>query len=257
MTITHPAPSQAPPAALWFTPTWAPEGYGKLLDVVGPEWGGFVGLDAYAAGTPGVWLRHDVELSLRAAELMALAEKARGIRSTYFLCPESPLLRRSARGLVRTAEKLAGWGHDVGVHLVGDDHLDELPGWATTKHVSYHVPTEPGRPSDAPEAGVLHHLASTSQGGAVYRPVAAGLSAYASDSAGHWRRPEPWRRVDASVTQLQLLTHPYWWARDTDLPLVQLTGPVERFLPKAAARLRHRLSDTWQTSELPVTNRDA
>jgi hypothetical protein len=253
VTLIESAPVVGATATSWLQPSWTLDDYRHLLQNVVGEWGRFIELDDYARGTPGVWLRHDVELSLRAAELMATVEHRLGVRATYFLCPGSPLLQRHTRRLAQTAARLAQLGHDVGVH-VQDAPPHELPPWATTPHVSFHAPTRPGTSPAASTRTILHDLASTASGAAVYWAVAQNRSHYASDSTGRWRSPTPWRRPDdGTTTQLQLLTHPYWWARRTGLHALEMTVDASRFLPKAAALRHHGPSEGWRTSELPVT----
>lgn len=61
-------------------------------------------------------LRHDVDADLAAAVVMARAEAAMGIFSTYFLMWRSPCYNLMSRFGQKHAEEILGLGHQIGLH---------------------------------------------------------------------------------------------------------------------------------------------
>jgi hypothetical protein len=177
-----------------------------------------------------VWLRHDVELSLQAAIAMAELERALAVRSSYFICVESPYLAGPGLGLDAAIERLIDLDRDVSFHLVVSPTVapveDRLAGLAERfpavepRALTFHAP---GVPTEA--------LAAAPLGSAAYGPLVSGKCRYYSDSTGRWRWGDPSYAYLGETDVVQVLTHPFWWSGTyipTELPL----GDAVMFLPQ-------------------------
>jgi hypothetical protein len=63
-----------------------------------------------------ILLRHDVDVDLSAAAVMARTEAQLGIKSTYFLMWRSPCYNLMSRAGQEFAEQILELGHDIGLH---------------------------------------------------------------------------------------------------------------------------------------------
>jgi hypothetical protein len=148
------------------------------------------------AGT--IILRHDVDLSLPAALVVAEAEADAGVWSTWFLMTRSVFYNLASAEGERTIERLRGLGHRVGHHAVWpdvdlDDRFDHVVAW--------HNP-EPEYMQVAIPGAVN-----------VMEPPFFDPAHYRSDSNQHWRRGCPHSELErGEFDWLQLLTHPEIWA---------------------------------------------
>jgi len=144
-----------------------------------------------------VFLRHDVDLSLDAALLMAELEKELGVSATYFVMPQSVFYNlASSKGEV-TMTQLRELGHRIGLHAVHphvdrDERFDPVLAW--------HNP-DPDFMS-APVDGFAN----------VMSPPWFDRERYRSDSNQHWRSGDPTPALAArEFDWLQLLIHPEIW----------------------------------------------
>jgi len=81
-------------------------------------------------------LRHDVDADLAAAVVMARAEAAMGIFSTYFLMWRSPCYNLMSRFGQKHAEEILGLGHQIGLHYdQGYDESSQLLPKATAEQI--------------------------------------------------------------------------------------------------------------------------
>jgi hypothetical protein len=150
---------------------------------------------------PGdVYLRHDVDLSLRAALETARIEHELGVRATYFLMTESGFYNLDSELGRETQRQLREWGHAVGLHAVYpraelDDRFDKVIAW--------HNP-DPGFMSQ-PIDGAVNAMEEP-----YFTP-----GRYRSDSNQHWREGCPHEQLaGGEIEWLQLLVHPEIWVYD-------------------------------------------
>jgi hypothetical protein len=219
---------------------WTLEQYGDLLTHILSSSIPLVGLDEFARGASGVWLRHDVEIDLAAATRMAKCEAALGVRASYFLCAESPFIDSGSDEIRDCATDLLGMGHQVSLHvfLGADkgpvmDRIDDIVQDLALPHpeaVTFHAP---GLAAEV--------LAQAPLGEMVYGPLAAQACQYFSDSTGRWRWGHP-RGAVAQGGSTQLLTHPFWWVGDRlrVAQLCQRSIVHGAFLPQLWAELLER-----------------
>ncbi len=147
---------------------------------------------------PGrLFLRHDVDLTLDAALVMARLEAALGITTTYLLMTESLFYNLASSEGREAIDELRSLGHPVGLHAVYpnavlDDRFDAVVAW--------HNP-EPEYMTD-PIPGAVNVMAEP-----YFSP-----QTYRSDSNQHWRMGDPREELRAgSFPWLQLLIHPAIW----------------------------------------------
>jgi hypothetical protein len=171
-------------------------------------------------------LRHDVDLSLEAALVVARLEMELGAHATYFLLTESVFYNLdSSVGRAALAE-LRGLGHGVGLHAVYpraelDPRFDPVIAW--------HNPDP--EYMKAPFAGAVNVMQEGYFDPATYR----------SDSNQHWRSGCPHEELAAGAFPwLQLLTHPEIWAYEG----ATMRESMESFLDSdRAVRLEHLRDD--------------
>ena len=142
-------------------------------------------------------LRHDVDMSLDAALVMAGLEAKAGVAATYFLMRQSDFYNLDTRPGVATIERLRQLGHRVGFHAVYpdaalDNRFDPVLAW--------HTP-DPAYMT-APVAGAVN----------VMEPGFFDPAHYRSDSNQHWRSGCPHDELARGAFEwLQLLVHPEIW----------------------------------------------
>lgn len=213
--------------------SWSLEDYAELLSMLRSEAICPVDLQAYACGSSGVWIRHDVELDMAAAVRMAQLEHDLGLATCYYVCVDSPLIALPDAVLFKLMRQVEAFGHAVSFHLITgpghppvDEQLRELRcRFPAVKPASltFHAPG--CRP------GVLSGLPLGDQ---VYGPIAVGAAQYYSDSTGRWRWGHPADSRGIAKVARQVLIHPFWWARKE----IEVDPAMARaFLPQLAQEL--------------------
>lgn len=191
-----------------------------------------------------VILRHDVDMCLDSATLLAQVEAEMGVHSWYFVLMRSELYNTLAPASVECLKTIVGLGHRIGVHVdaaqYGSDREALERGVAEEcaiaesilgqpmEMVSFHRPSQALLGDERAIAGRAHS----------YQPRYFSALGYCSDSRGCWAHGHPLQH-DAvrSGRALQLLTHPIWWTGETR------SDPVERLQAFVTDRLR-RLHQT-------------
>ena len=144
-----------------------------------------------------LFLRHDVDMSLDAAVLMAELEAAEGMTATYFLMTRGDFYNLDGPIGRRTIARLRELGHRVGLHAVHPDaeldaRFDPVIAWHTPDPDFMTLPVD----------GALN----------VMQPPWFDPATYRSDSNQHWRSGCPHDELAAgSFPFLQLLVHPEIW----------------------------------------------
>ena len=144
-----------------------------------------------------LFLRHDVDMSLDAAVLMAELEAAEGMTATYFLMTRGDFYNLDGPVGRRTIARLRELGHRVGLHAVHPDaeldaRFDPVIAWHTPDPDFMTLPVD----------GALN----------VMQPPWFDPATYRSDSNQHWRSGCPHDELAAgSFPFLQLLVHPEIW----------------------------------------------
>lgn len=173
--------------------------------------------------SPGLILRHDVDMSLAAAVDVAQVEAELGVSATYFILLRSRLYNPFAE--VERIERLLSLGHSVELHLDASLYSpDDLEGGAERelsllrsvtqrepRIISFHRPAKVWLNNPATIAGLPH----------TYQPEWFDRMAYVSDSRGGWNHGHPFSHpAFGARAPIQLLTHPIWWHRTEAEPVV-------------------------------------
>ncbi|HQN10241.1 MAG TPA: hypothetical protein PK569_21980, partial [Thermoanaerobaculia bacterium] len=168
------------------------------------------------AGRPRVFLRHDVDHSLRLACEMARVEARNGIRSTYFVQLHSDLYAAATSTGAAMLRELVALGHEVGLHYDTAYYLESerdatagfdadiallsrlagVPVVSAAKH----------NPIDTPAA---RELAARAKFDPYSDAFTRGVK-YISDSSMSWREGCACGHL-AGDKELQVLIHPLWW----------------------------------------------
>jgi hypothetical protein len=171
-------------------------------------------------------LRHDVDLSLDAAIVLAEAEAEEGAWSTFFLMTRSVFYNLASSEGERALERLRELGHRVAHHAVWP-HVDLDSRFDTV--VAWHNPDPEFMQAEI--AGAVN----------VMRSPFFDPEHYRSDSNQRWRHGCPHDELRrGSFEWLQLLTHPEIWAFEG----TTMRESMESFLAAdGAARLEHLRRD--------------
>jgi len=170
-------------------------------------------------------VRHDVDLSLEAALVVAEAEAEEGAWSTYLLMARSSFYNLASKEGELAVARLLELGHRIGHHAVYpevdlDERFDAVAAW--------HNPDPEFMQSEIP--GAVN----------VMRPPYFDPSRYRSDSNQNWRNGCPHHALArAEFDWLQLLIHPEIWVFEGET----MRETMESFLDADRAarfdRLRH------------------
>jgi hypothetical protein len=170
--------------------------YRELLDAA--KAGGYRFATFDGAPAPGdVILRHDVDLSLEAAQRLAELESDAGAQSTYFLMTRSVFYNLASEEGERALVRLRGLGHRIGHHAVHphldlDDRFDRVVAWHNPDPEFMREPLD----------GAVNVMSEP-----WFSP-----GRYRSDSNRHWRSGCPHEELArGDLEWLQLLTHPEIW----------------------------------------------
>jgi len=202
----------------------------------------------YAAAEPAsrhLILRHDLDMSLQAAEPIAEAEVTLGVAAYYFVLVRTEMYNPFSAAARATLDHLRDLGHEIGLHLdaslYGNDPaaledavaresrvLEDAAG-APVRVVSFHRPAEALLGYAKTLAGRRH----------TYEPRFFKEMGYCSDSRGGWHHGAPLDHpAIAEGRALQLLTHPIWWTGTPSEPVARLS----RFLEARRALLDRELA---------------
>lgn len=192
---------------------------------------------------PVLILRHDLDHSIFAAEVIAELEADLGLRATYFVqvtCDFYNLLSSDSRRIVR---KLTQLGAEIGLHYVASRYigsggiqrlrgdvalLEDIAGQRVLS-AAQHIPTE------GPRFDVTSVIPNDAYDVRFTRPPMA----YISDSLMRWRQATPDQYIRAGQS-FQFLTHPMQWVSDEP---VSLSNALESAQAAEAEFLRRRYSE--------------
>lgn len=189
--------------------------------------------------------RHDVDISLYAAEKLAVIEQEEGVAATYFLLFQSRSYNLQERESRDQVERILALGHSIGLHFEIESHniasecdleaalaaerrrLEDLFGVAVAAF-SFHDPS--------PQALSWRKWRYAGMINCYAEPFQTNIG-YCSDSNGYWRH----RRLEdvlsaASDERLQVLTHAEWWQDEAMSPRRRLHCCIDAI----AQRLKDR-----------------
>jgi len=205
--------------------------------------------------------RHDLDSSLHRAEKLSAIEKEVGVTSAYFVYLHSPFYSVFEKGAIGLIQRIAGNGHEVGLHFepwfYGIEQgmrkelesclefekgvLETLSGLKVSAF-SFHNPDRGGWASfpDDTVCGLIN----------MYGGYFKDSYGYCSDSDGHWR----YRRLEdvldkAEEERLQVLTHPEWWTPEVMRPRERIMRCAEGRLGSCMRQYDETMSAMGRTNE--------
>ncbi|MEA2358149.1 MAG: hypothetical protein QOI62_1409 [Solirubrobacteraceae bacterium] len=172
-----------------------------------------------------VYLRHDVDFSLRWVLPMAELEAEHGVRATYCFLLDSPYYPSESSAFDETVQAILEMGHWLGLHFdatpfSSDDEVARRVADAAEAlgqrfatdvvSVSFHWPGRRPVSQIVLPGGLVN----------TYGPRFFSEIGYASDSNQDWRGTDLAEVLTSRRhARLQLLIHPVWW-RDTYSPIL-------------------------------------
>lgn len=193
-------------------------GYRALLQALAMRGYETRGYDAANPARRHLILRHDLDMSLQAAEPIAEVERDLDIAAHYFVLLRTEMYNPFSTAAQATIAHIRACGHEIGLHLDASLYdndlkaLDRAADWecraledvtgAEVRFISLHRP-----------ARVLLGLAKRLAGRRhAYEPRFFEEMGYCSDSRGNWHYGHPLDHEAVKAGRaLQLLTHPIWW----------------------------------------------
>lgn len=166
-----------------------------------------------------MFVRHDVDLCVDDALIVAAAEQELGVGATYYFLVSTEMYNLASAGNRARLRDLRALGHRVGLHFDATRHdggragleaaaqeecaiLEQLSG-GPVETISFHRPAPELIGLEGAFAGRRH----------TYEPCFFRDVAYVSDSSGGFYRGHPLDHpAVAAGRAIQLLTHPIWWA---------------------------------------------
>lgn len=173
-------------------------------------------------------LRHDIDLSLKHALMLAEAEGSLGVRSTYFTRVNKFVDPFSAKNS-EILKKIAGLGHEIGLHYDSDiikmndfkgyllDKKNRLEKSANTKvyGASLHkIKSVDGKNEISKLNFIEEFLSDIDMDYDAYSEKFIREMKYISDSARQWKEGCMCNHI-GKETKLCILTHPIWWSQTT------------------------------------------
>lgn len=199
-------------------------------------------------------LRHDLDMSIEAAIRLGAIEADAGWASTHFVLLRTEMYNPFSAAARSGLRALLDQGHEIGLHfdcsLYPDNAaaleeaaarecamLEEAIG-QQIRIISFHRPAKSLLGREQQIAGRPH----------AYMPRYFSQIGYCSDSQGSWRFGHPLDHNSVIAgTALQLLTHPIWWASDSN---VAITARLEAFAESRRQLLRHEIAANCQSFRL-------
>ncbi len=175
-----------------------------------------------------VVMRHDVDLSLKHALVMANIEKSLGIKSTYFIRTEGIFNPFDANNL-EIMRKISNLGHEIGFHyeldysriadfkktFLNDKKRFELLLGKKIFGAALHRTKNPKDKSSANKLNFIEpFLTELGLEYDAYSDIFLKKMKYISDSSYRWREGCMCNHIKKE-TRLCILTHPLWWSHAT------------------------------------------
>lgn len=169
-----------------------------------------------------IFLRHDIDVSVSMAVAMAELEASLGVRSTYFVLPNSPLYNLLEVEVTEILSKIRSMGHWIGLHvdlpntpLLEGKTIEEATE-VLFRSFSALIPFEPVVSYHRPTKevfGLNFKSFKNTYENRFFKDIK-----YLSDSRKNWREGCPCQAIlEGKYQQLQVLTHPIWWGTTDDL----------------------------------------
>ncbi|MBT5400313.1 UDP-N-acetylglucosamine 2-epimerase (non-hydrolyzing) [bacterium] len=179
-----------------------------------------------------VLMRHDIDLSLEKALMIAEIESKFRVTSTYFIMLRNDFYNIFSKQGTEIINNIVKFGHQIGLHFDCSAYpqnltnkefsqacLDEckvINEWfnINIEIISYHRPGKVVMSGDCSISHPLHHT---------YMPLYTNKISYKSDSRGKWGHGHPLEsQAFKDRKPLHILTHPIWWNKRPIAPYQNL-----------------------------------
>jgi len=171
-----------------------------------------------------VWLRHDIDFSLKKAVEFAEFEATLGCRATYYILMNGYYYNPLCAENIEKIKMIKDLGHSIGIHFdltpIKDCDADtqvmvinayrailEFSIQDEMRYITFHKPTNGVKPSYE----LITELANLG----LYYPDMNQNFKYISDSGSHWR--EDPLNVLKNYNNVHINTHPVWWGEKDDV----------------------------------------
>ncbi len=199
-------------------PSFSLSNYKHLIDALGREGFAFRTVSEMESGeSASVYLRHDIDFSIRLCLPMAELENELGVRSTYYVLLKGPYSLANEE-TKRALERIRNLGHEVGLHYDLSRYPEDEALWQRTlreevgvleglvgepiRTVTLHEPHRAKQDPFREGSEWVHPHNSRFQEGLLY----------VSDSCRAWRDETLLQAFgDSPPERLLLLTHPELW----------------------------------------------
>lgn len=225
-----------------FTTEFSYSYYEKILSIIKNNFETYLLFQAHQVlsnrnNKPIIFLRHDIDLDLEKALVIANVENRNNINSCYMVmtkCPFYSLRDDSCKSILKDIIQM---GHEIGLHFDFTNSIEREKN-TVIGGIEKHISEE----CEILESVIFQKVKSIS----FHRPLQQFLRGplfiegrvnaysselmnwYLSDSKGVWREGEPIRfLVNPSKPILQLLTHPIWWGNKHQNPSDRLQSFFE------------------------------
>ncbi len=215
------------------------DGYRALLEAFFTRGYEARGFDDVDLGSKHLIVRHDLDMTIRAAVPVGELEHKMGVRATYFVLVRSELYNPFSAAGGRDLRRLVDWGHTIGLHfnalLYPVDRASLDRGAASECAVLETIIGQPvklvslHRPGKSAQ-GKLICSAPGPLGGRRHADELIYFHdiAYRSDSRGGWHYGHPLDHPAVPEGRaLELLTHPIWWTNSAEDPSAKLSEFLE------------------------------
>ena len=222
-------------------------GYKDLIQTFLESGYEYVGFDKAKPYSKHIILRHDIDMSVSRAELMAEIEEKLDVSSTYFVLLTTHLYNAAAAEEKASLKRMIEMGHTIGLHFDASIYpqdrqtlekeaqrectlLEEIIN-QPVEVISFPRPVKALQGLKGAFAGRLH----------AYEPRFFDDIGYCSDSRGLFRFDLPMKQ-EAFIAgrAMQLLIHPIWWIGSE---LESTTDKLERFLSERYSFLQKELAE--------------
>ena len=216
------------------------------------------------ASRPQLFLRHDVDVSLKRALMMAEIENQCGVCATYMVIPSSLLYDLEAKSSRLMLRQLVDQGHELGMHFdVDDDGRSNGSSLGMNEDSIYRAGNYLGSLIDTSVKSISFHrpMPHFLRGpmticGMVNAYADRLMACYISDSKGSWKAGEPLPLlINFDRPIVQLLIHPIWWGKEHMSPEDRLQEFFETEIQEQSHEFASAF-DTALTATVPGVRRN-
>ena len=212
------------------------------------------------ADPPIVLLRHDVDLDVDKALIMAKIEANMGISSCFMFLTNCPFYSINDSSVISAIQNIREMGHEIGLHYDSHQCKDTGSNIDLIEAECYNLESSIG--SIISSISFHRPLPKYINGptfinGRVNAYASGLMESYLSDSKGRWRDGEPISIIENYEKHgiLQLLVHPIWWG-DTHLSAPKKLQDFFNNKTKNISKRDARVFDNKLTEHLTVVRSD-